>query len=239
MGLSDVSRHWNRLGNDDPMWAVLTEGGKRGNRWDADEFLATGAREIRAVLDRVAKLGAEPKFGTALDFGCGAGRLVQGMATAGFEHATGVDISKGMLDKAAELNRHGDRVRFVHNESADLSIVDSDSVDFVYSCRVLQHMPTELAHGYIREFFRIARAGGTVVFQIPSHPAANLQGALLRVVPTPVLNRLRKGMEMHGTPQRDIRALVAAANGEVLAADTDTSAGNRWVSYLYIARKRG
>jgi SAM-dependent methyltransferase len=217
------------------MWAVLTEG-KSGNRWDPDEFLATGAQEIRDVLDRVSALGVEPKYGTALDFGCGAGRLVQGLATAGFEQVTGVDISAGMLEKARELNRHGDRISFVHNEKADLSVIGSDSVDFVYSARVLQHMPPNLAHGYIGEFFRIARAGGTVVFQIPSHPAPNLQGLAVRLLPTPVLNRLRKGMEMHGTREPEVRALISKAGGEVLAVDTEPSIGNRWVSYRYISR---
>lgn len=232
MGLSDVSRQWNRLGREDPMWAVLTD----GRRWDAEEFLATGEREIRAVLGRLAALGVEPQLNSALDFGCGPGRLVQGLVTAGFGQATGVDISASMLAKARELNRHGDRIRFVHNERSDLSFMDSGQVDLAYSCRVLQHLPTGLAHGYIREFFRVARPGGVVVFQLPSRPAASPAGLVLRLLPTPLLDRLRRGMEMHGTPPEAVRALVAEAGGEVLAVDDDVSAGRRWVSHLYICR---
>ena len=236
MGLGEVSRTWNRLGREDPMWAVLTEPGTARGRWDTTDFLATGEREIRAVLDRAAELGAPPATRTARDFGCGAGRLTYGLARAGFDTVIGVDLSEGMLSTAAELTAGEDRCRFLHNDGPTLGGIEDETVDFVYSSRVLQHMPPDLALGYVREFFRVTRPGGTVVFQLPTRPARTVPGLVVRVLPRAVLDRLRKGMEMHGTAEGVVRASVESCAGAVLAADDDDRAGTRWESRLYFCR---
>ncbi|MEJ2886626.1 class I SAM-dependent methyltransferase [Actinomycetospora aeridis] len=236
-GIDEVSRTWTRLGEEDPMWAVLTDADKAGGRWSAADFLATGVEEIAAVLARLAELGLEPGRDRALDFGCGAGRLSHGLAQAGFADVVGLDISPTML-AAARRTVEAPACRFEQVTGADLAAVPSDSVDLVYSCRVLQHMPPPLAHGYVREFHRVVRPGGVVVFQMPTAPARTPAGLVLRLLPQPVAVRLRRGMEMHGTPERDVRALVASLGARVVTADPDTSAGERWQSRLYVTTGR-
>jgi SAM-dependent methyltransferase len=231
--IDDVSRTWTKLGREDPMWAVLTDRGKSGNRWSPEDFLATGVDEIGTVLARLGALGLDVGRGRAVDFGCGAGRLSHGLATAGFGEVLGCDISPTMLDKAREIVPD-DACRFVPVTGTDLGSVESDSVDLVYSCRVLQHMPPALAHGYVREFWRIARPGGVVVFQMPTEPSGSVAGRVLSALPVPVARVLRRGMEMHGTPEADVRRLAESAGARVLAADPDTSAGARWDSRLYV-----
>jgi SAM-dependent methyltransferase len=235
--LSEVASRWTELGSEDPMWAALTDSKKRAG-WDEGEFLATGRTEIDAVLARLAELGVPPAMGTALDFGCGPGRLTAALAAAGFDRAIGMDISASMLDTARRLAatspRADERCEFRLNEGTTLAGVPDDSVDFVYTCRVLQHMPPELAMGYLGEFLRVAKPGGLVVFQLPAEPAPGIVGGLLRRLPTPVLNRLRRGMQMHGTAPTTVTALVGAAGGRTVSIEPDTSAGPRWRSYLYI-----
>ncbi len=233
--LDDVSRTWTKLGDEDPMWAVLTDKGKRG-RWSPAEFLATGVDEIAAVTARLAELGLDVGRERALDFGCGAGRLSHGLAAAGFGEVLGCDISPTMLDKAREIVPDP-ACRFVQVTGTDLSAVETDSVDLVYSCRVLQHMPPALAHGYVREFWRVARPGGVVVFQMPTQPSASLAGRVLGSLPVPVARALRRGMEMHGTPEPEVRALVDSLGARVVAADPDTSAGPRWDGRLYVTTR--
>ena len=233
--LDDVSRTWTRLGDEDPMWAVLTDRGKRG-RWSPEEFLATGVDEIAAVTARLEELGLDVGRERALDFGCGAGRLSHGLATAGFGEVLGCDISPTMLDKAREIVPDA-ACRFVQVAGTDLSAVETDSVDLVYSCRVLQHMPPALAHGYVREFWRVARPGGVVVFQIPTQPSASLAGRVLGALPVPVARLLRRGMEMHGTPEPEVRELVSSLGARVVSADPDTSAGPRWDGRRYVTTR--
>ena len=236
MDLEDVSRHWNRLGAEDPLWAVLTSPGKSGNRWSTAEFLETGVHEVNDVLDDLRERSIAVQMGSALDFGCGAGRLTQALGGAGFAHVVGIDVSRGMLDTARKLNQYQEQCSYVHNDQPDLSVIDDNSMDLVYSSRVLQHLPPRLAHIYIAEFFRIARPGGIVVFQIPSHPTRTPAGVALRLVPDLLLNRLRKGMQMHGTRESSVASIVLAANGAVLAVEPDQAAGARWISRRYLCR---
>lgn len=232
MGLDDVARTWTRLGREDPMWAVLTDRDKRG-RWSPEEFLRTGEVEVADLLRRLGEVGQEPRRGCAVDFGCGAGRLSHGLARAGFAGVVGLDISPSMREKAREIVPDPG-VDFRAVSGPGLEAVESDSADLVYTCRVLQHIPSELAHGYVREFFRIARPGAVVVFQMPTEPSRSVAGTLMRALPAPVAVRLRRGMEMHGTPEARVRELVASCGASVVAADPDRSAGPRWDSRLYI-----
>jgi SAM-dependent methyltransferase len=235
--LRDVATRWTELGSSDPLWAALTYHGKSKGGWSTEEFLATGRQEVDAVLSRLADLGVAPRRGTALDFGCGPGRLTAALAAAGFDRAVGVDISPSMLETARRLvasSPRSDRCDFLHNTGTTLDGVQDDSVDLVYTCRVLQHMPPALALGYVREFIRVAAPGGLVVFQLPAEPEHGPMGALLRRAPAPVLNRMRKGMQMHGTPLTEVTARIARAGGRIVTIEPDASAGPRWRSYLYV-----
>ena len=44
MKLKKHKDNWDLLGKEDPLWAVLTEKDKKGNKWEAAEFLATGKK---------------------------------------------------------------------------------------------------------------------------------------------------------------------------------------------------
>lgn len=167
-GLKDLQDQWDRLGRTDPLWAVLTEPDKTGQRWDLAEFLETGAEHIRDTLDRLEELGFPARGGTALDFGCGVGRLSQALC-AHFDRVVGVDIAPSMIAAAEKLNRFPGRCRYVLNSREDLNFLRNCSVDFVLSHIVLQHMRPKFCKNYLREFFRVLRAGGIAVFQIPSH----------------------------------------------------------------------
>ena len=238
VGIDEVARTWTRLGREDPLWAVLTDRGRSGGGWGSDEFLATGEQEVRTLLERLAAAGLDPARGRAVDFGCGAGRLSHGLAVAGFAEVIGLDISPTMRAKAEEIVPD-EACRFRAVEGPGLEAVETGSVDLVYTCRVLQHMPPDLAHGYIREFYRVARPGAVVVFQMPTEPADGLAGTALRMLPRPVAVRLRRGMEMHGTPEPQTQELLGSVGAELVAADADASAGPRWNSRLYLTRAPG
>jgi SAM-dependent methyltransferase len=85
-------RDWERLAAEDPLWAVLTDPARRGRRWRVEDFLATGEAEIAGALEEAAELDLPERRGSALDFGCGAGRLTRALSLR-FERAVGVDIS--------------------------------------------------------------------------------------------------------------------------------------------------
>lgn len=163
--LEALQQHWHAFGQDDPLWAILTTPGKRGGGWDVDEFLATGEDEVEFVLRAVAERGIDLKRRRALDFGCGAGRLTQALATR-FDRCDGVDLADSMIAEAQKLNRH-QQVDFHHNPAAGLELFDTGSFDLVLSLLVLQHMEPVLIRGYLREFVRVLRPGGVAYFNLP------------------------------------------------------------------------
>ena len=68
------------------------------------------------------------------------------------------------------------------------------SIDFVYSSIVLQHIPRPYSLAYLREFCRVIRPGGLIVFQIPTtfqQSLSQLLGEALHLVRTQLAIRTR------------------------------------------------
>src|SRR5262249_17960982 len=99
--LTRVRHQWTTLGERDPLWAILSENDKKDGGWDQDAFFKTGIDEIAEVL-RAAESLAPLRRGSAVDFGCGVGRLSQALSMH-FERVIGVDIAESMIRKANEL----------------------------------------------------------------------------------------------------------------------------------------
>jgi ubiquinone/menaquinone biosynthesis C-methylase UbiE len=165
--LDHLRRVWERLADEDPFWAVLTDARFKDGRWDQEKFFALGDEQVALILSTAAEHGFDAPRHQALDFGCGVGRLTQGLAGA-FDSVVGVDIAPSMIAQAERVNRHGSRCRYLTSDRPDLRIFDDSSFDLVVSLLVLQHMEPQLAKGYIAEFVRVVRPGGLVVFQVPA-----------------------------------------------------------------------
>ncbi len=230
VGLEQVRRDWTRLGSTEPLWAVCVDPDKRDGGWNDDEFLASGRAEIDPAISRLDELGLAPGRGRVLDFGCGAGRLSNALA-AHFGQVVGVDISAPMLDEARRLDRSGGRIEFVLNERPDLSRFEDDSFDLVYTDLVLQHLPTDLAEGYLREFARVVRPGGALVVGVPESERRTFKGLVFRYVPWPlvalaqrVILRYPAPMRMHTLSTERISQLLPHR----IAASDEYWGGDHW-----------
>jgi len=173
MRLRALRRHWDRLAQQDPLWAVLTDPGKRDGGWDVDQFFRAGTEELSAVLQRAARLGIVVSRRRALDFGCGVGRVTQAMAGS-FERCDGVDISASMLQLARRHNRDPARCSYHLNVADDLRLFPDAAFTFVFSTLVLQHIAPPYTSGYVKELLRVLAPGGLLVFQLPSHRTAQV-----------------------------------------------------------------
>ena len=166
--LDVLMRTWDALGERDPLWAVLTHPDARGQRWDVGAFFEAGRKQVDAAVGfAVDDLGWPLLKGSALDFGCGVGRLTQALCDH-FDRVVGVDIAPSMIECAERFNRFGDRCRYRLNRSADLSQFPDLSFDFVYSTYVLQHMHPSFARLYVEEFVRVLTPDGLGLFNIPT-----------------------------------------------------------------------
>ncbi len=251
MRLSQTRRHWNRLAQADPLWVVLTEKGKENNGWQIDEFFANGRRIVDDELAGVRAHHPALRYGAALDFGCGVGRLSQALA-GHFDTVTGVDISEEMLAHARRYNTHGHRVRYLHNSHSDLRLLASNQFDFVYSLITLQHMEPVYARRYINEFARVAAPGGVILFQIPSESYQDPPDRTLLTLWFPTFwkrfkRRMRRWlnlwfafepfMEMHAIPRQEVEAVLRATGLEILVVYKYGATGSEIESWGYLARK--
>ena len=240
---------WETLGDEDPLWAVVSRPDKRGGRWDLQEFLATGDEDVarfRALLAR--QPDAPERFAHVLDFGCGVGRL----SLAWSRHAdrvTGIDISEPMIAQARRIAVGRAGMEYVVNPRPDLSVFESGTFDLCFSHICLQHMPWEFARGYLREYVRVCRPGGWIAFQLPSAPAAGsglagLRQRLVDALPFGIdrwYRRLRHGsstvFEVFYTPRAVVLETLGAAGARALDQVPDDSAGHGTSGFLYLFRK--
>ena len=99
-----LQQTWEVLGDEDPLWAILSDAEKKGGRWDLAEFLKTGDETVDRYWRFLREQGAPERFDHVLDFGCGVGRRT--LAWARHAHqVTGVDISAPMIEKGRRLWR--------------------------------------------------------------------------------------------------------------------------------------
>ncbi len=233
--LEQLRRVWQALGREDPLWAVLSVPEKRHGRWDRADFFATGEDEIASELTVLAAHGAPAQCRLAIDFGSGAGRLSRALASR-FEQVIGLDISSSMVAEARTLNADIGNLTFRENNAPTLRDIADGSVDLVYSCMTLQHIPAALAEGYVAEFMRVLAPGGVAAFQFVTAPDTSWRGRLFAHLPLRSLNVLRRlwwrraaVFEMHPLPESRLQVLLDARDDlTLLLAYDDGAAGRGW-----------
>src|SRR5215472_17275605 len=149
--------------------------------WDLESFLASGEDDVnRFVVPVLARCGLPATGKRMLELGCGAGRMTRSFARR-FEEVYAFDISREMLSCARQIDSRETNILWLLSNGADLACVASDSMDFVFSYLVLQHLPVEaLALQYIREMLCVLKPGCPFLFQFNGGfaPTMNWRGRL-------------------------------------------------------------
>lgn len=246
--LERIQRNWSAWGRKDPMFAILVDEEKKGNRWDESTFFDTGRAEVTRVLAHTEQLGLTVRRGSALDFGCGVGRLTQALCEH-FDSAVGVDIADSMVERARVYNKHGSRCEYRVNLRPDLKMFDDSSFDFVYTNIVLQHIPGDLSRRYIPDLIRILKPQGVAVFNCPSRRLASggrdqFSRAGKEAVRTVVNGAFRPlgitplpRMEMHGVPWTEVEEIVAQSNARLVETRPTAWGAVGWENYTYTVLK--
>ena len=233
MDIEQLGRQWNEASKRDPLWAILTRPGKAGNKWVIEEFLQTGVAEVEAIFDHVESLALNIGREKALDFGCGVGRLTQALANR-VDEVFGIDIAPAMLELARSMNSHGDRCKYLLNETNDLQLFPDNYFDFVYTNITLQHMEPRFSKRYLIEFMRVLMPNGLLIFQLPSEPTpgvrADSAGGTTPAGPW---------TEMYGIMPEEVLALLETNGAKVVEAikDQTPTAPHDWHSFRYYAIK--
>ena len=245
MDLRRFDAYWNTLGRRDPFSAILLPG-RRTAAWDVDAFFATGRADALRFIADLTQIAPGAGRLSALDFGCGVGRITRTLADH-FESVDGVDVARSMIARARDLNRSHRRCHFHLIRTADLGGFATATFDVVYSRLVLQHLTPPVVSAYVREFLRVVKPGGVLMFQLPGVVAIDPEqafcdapvtgGAFKRHLPGAIIRLYRRfkyrvvlghsltRMEMFGMDRAEVESLIAAADGRLLDVRPDQSHG--------------
>jgi SAM-dependent methyltransferase len=126
---------------------------------EEDAFFASGKADYdRYVTPFLRRMNFDPCEKTALEIGCGIGRIARWMSQD-FAQYIGVDVSPEMIRKACSYNLP--RAQFQAVSGGDLAGIADQGVDFVWSFAVFQHVPDKRAiFNYFQEAARVLRPGG-------------------------------------------------------------------------------
>lgn len=103
-----------------------------------------------------------PKSAAVLEIGCSGGPLLSQLRAAGYQHATGIDVSEPAITLAQERGLPDVHVM----DGARLDFPDQ-SFDLVIASDVLEHIADE--HAALKEWRRVLRPGGQLLVFVPAH----------------------------------------------------------------------
>jgi len=158
---------WNRRAEEDANYYVAF--GRKNQ--SEEEFFSSGADQVRAFeMELKRKPAAFWRGAAALEIGCGPGRLLRPLSRH-FRELHGIDVADEML-RRAEANLRGiPNIHLHHAGDSALSAFQDETLDFIYSYAVFQHIPSRaVVMNYLAEAVRALKPGGLFVFQINALP---------------------------------------------------------------------
>jgi trans-aconitate methyltransferase len=171
-----MSKLWEYYGSHDPYYGVLSAPEFRTEHMTEDartRFFKSGIEDIDQCVAHAEAAFGPLRFDTALDYGCGVGRLSRPLSDR-FANVISVDISESMLT-TARANLAGRNVRF--ENAAQMS--DSPT-NFIVSRMVFQHVEPHVGLAILPKL--AARLHGTGVIEIPVRDKAGFVRRVLRSV---------------------------------------------------------
>ncbi len=162
--IEQSKKKWTKLAQEDAKYFVLSD----PDRQNEEKFRASGKEDFESLIlkdeflqDRLKKISVK----TVLEIGCGVGRITEFIAGS-FEKVYAVDISGEMIKKLKNRLQGISNIKAFETDGVSLPLED-DSVDFVFSYIVFQHMPSrEVVGKNFEEVSRVLKKKGIFKVQV-------------------------------------------------------------------------
>lgn len=248
MDMKDQQIHWNKLGLEDPMWAVCTNGPK-GKLWDKKEFFDSGIQLLNDVMNYCNELEIDFPRNHALDFGCGLGRLSQALCMH-FDNVSGIDIAPSMVEQARNFNQYVERCNYSCVEDYEISQFPDGYFDFILTYSTLQHIEPKYVKRYIQSFLRLLGPKGIIVFQEHAEPLqilSRFKNTLKCHTPDTLMQIYKQFryrncsepiIELYGIPKTEMVAFLKNNSAEIIDIIAAPHASGTWKTYQYIVCKQ-
>lgn len=228
-----IGRAWQAFGQTEPHWSVLTSDAFRQENLAAniDAFYASGRNDIDLNLHFLRRAGLPTKFGKALDFGCGVGRLTLGL-TSYADQVVGIDISPPHLKLAEERARDVSVANVVFDSIASPNDLDRyRDFDLVISLIVLQHNPPPVMASLYRKLLGALAPGGVAIVQMPTFMRGQSFAA------ADYLANEQPSMEMNALPQKLIFEIIEEMGCRPIEIRENSVAGDMGLSHVVAAQR--
>jgi 2-polyprenyl-3-methyl-5-hydroxy-6-metoxy-1,4-benzoquinol methylase len=227
---SRTDEAWERFAQESAEYYILTESGFTPGHVDVDRFFALGERDAESIIAQVRPWLRGSA--TAVDIGCGVGRLSIPMAKR-FERVVAIDVSPTMLARCGEncAARGIENVTPLHaTEAAGQRL----AADLVFSHLVLQHIEDfETIRRYAALTFQWLGDTGVASLQFDTRPRTRAT-RLAQRLPDRLLPRTRRrGIRRVRRSRADVAALLREAGLEVVAEIAPDTA-----EHVFIATRR-
>jgi SAM-dependent methyltransferase len=237
--LAHIEKTWNRLGEQDPYWSVLSRERFSGDNFQNNQeaFWNSGKGDVvrlqRWLQRNEITLAADA---TCLEYGCGTGRITRWLSRQ-FQTVVACDISKAHLQLAQQelLREPAGQVTFLHIDHLS-RLEELPAFDVLFSIIVLQHNPPPVIAYVLDKLLARLRPGGVAYFQLPTFRPD------YRFVVSDYLDAVKhekRAIEMHVLPQRYVFQIAARNDCELIEVAPDNMVGLwEFVSNTFLLRKR-
>jgi SAM-dependent methyltransferase len=183
LGLVDnPDESWRKFGKTDPYFGVLTADRFRKENLDEaalSDFFASGEDHVVDILDIARRhVTADLPTGSAVDFGCGVGRLVLPLSRR-YTTATGIDISEDYIAEAVRNCCKQGVTNADFAESVEQLASQGRRYDLAHSCIVFNHIPWSRGQHIIAGLYGLLNPGGVMAIQVLHR---HKRGSLLRIL---------------------------------------------------------
>ena len=209
-------RDWDELAQREPYYAVLTDERFLRGRIDDEarkEFFESGERDVNALLAAIGEFHGR----SALDFGCGVGRLTLPLSKR-FQSVVGFDVSRAMIEIAQQ---NVPAAEFV----TSLDDIRDRTFDVICSLIVFQHIPVRDGLERLGSLLRLLAPDGVALLHFTlRRPGGPLRRLARRLRGTfPILHRVAgklRGdrhdlpyMQMNEYDEEEIQRRILEATG--------------------------
>jgi 2-polyprenyl-3-methyl-5-hydroxy-6-metoxy-1,4-benzoquinol methylase len=166
--LMSTDTAWEAWARQDPYYGVVTDPKYRNANLTDDlrrEFFRTGELHLEYVFNLV-RLFVDSQFKptSALDFGCGVGRVLMPLAKS-TQRTVGVDVAPSMIEEATRNCAAAGITNAEIVFSDDTLSKVQGAFDFIHSCLVFQHIPVRRGLALFDELLKRLAPGGVLAVQ--------------------------------------------------------------------------
>jgi ubiquinone/menaquinone biosynthesis C-methylase UbiE len=167
-----MKRQWNEMAGKNPFFGITSwPEFEKIDSIDLKRFWEIGRIHTDNLM---AKVGLHNTHHLRMiEIGCGIGRMTHRFSEL-FKEVYAMDISQEMIEKARQHWAHLENVHFIEGSGEDLHPMTDQSVEFVFSFYVLNHLTRpEIVLTYIRETSRVLKPSGVALlhFRITPSPS--------------------------------------------------------------------